>query len=222
MVCICVFSPFAYTDTELYSIAARERVFERFGAGERDRINKISNHSGKALSLGGLIALGRALESLGISGAHMPISRDHFGKPRFDIGECEFSISHAGALSVAAVSADGGVGVDIESIDSGRDILRIAKRFFSESERRELESAEDRVTGFYRIWTAKEAMMKLGGEGMVSIMSAESISAEESGERSFARYTVSFDRGEYILTLCTPRKEKTEIFTCEGVSVLRD
>ena len=61
MVGICFFAPFDCTDISLDELALREGVFERFGMGERERINKISNPVGKALSLGGLIALGRAV-----------------------------------------------------------------------------------------------------------------------------------------------------------------
>ena len=66
MVGICIFAPLAYTDAELTSLAECEGVPSRFGKGERERINKISNPVGKALSLGGLCALGRALNAAGV------------------------------------------------------------------------------------------------------------------------------------------------------------
>lgn len=219
MVGICIFSPLAYTDAELTSLAECEGVPSRFGKGERERINKISNPVGKALSLGGLCALGRALSAAGVCEPSMPISRDKFGKPRFERGEPHFSIAHAGALSVAAVSDSGELGVDIERIDRARDTERIASKFFSESEKRQLFGAEDRATEFYRIWTSKEAMMKLSGGGMLSVMSADSARAEERGELRFARYAVSFEGEEYILTLCTDKAELAEILVSEGAWV---
>ncbi len=221
MVCICFFSPSSFTDTELFAIAEREGVFECFGDGERERINKISNPSGKALSLGGLIALGRATSELGISGRPLHIFRDSFGKPRFEGEVGAFSISHASALAVAAVSVSGEIGIDIERIDPTRDTERIAERFFSDAERSEVSAAEDKVREFYRIWTAKEAMMKLGGEGMISIMSSDSSAAKRSGERSFARRDISFDGADYILTLCTRSPEEIRVISCDGVVLLR-
>lgn len=221
MVGICFFSPFSYTDTERMALAEREGVFGRFGDMERDRINKISNPSGKALSLGGIIALGRAVDALGAVGADMRILRDALGKPHFACGAPCFSISHADRLSVAAISQSGEIGIDIERIDRDRDIGRIARKFFSEAEQKELAEAEDRVREFYRIWTAKESMMKQGGEGMISVMRSDSALAEASGERSFARYAISFEGEEYILTICTVGEEKIELIECDGISILR-
>lgn len=219
MVGVCFFAPLALTDTALYALAVSEGVFECFGDGERERINKISNPVGKALSLGGLIALRRAVSGFAPVEQPLTISRDKFGKPRFVCGDAEFSIAHAGGLSVAAIS-HGSIGVDIERIDSGRDTDRIAKRFFSEGEQKRLAAADDRLREFYRIWTAKEAMMKRGGEGMLSIMTSDSARAEASGECAFARYEIAFGDEVYILTVCTQSAEQIELRLCEGVSVL--
>ena len=220
MVGICFFSPFSHTESELSVIAESEGVFECFGEGERDRIKGISNPSGRALSLGGLIALSRAFDGFSMPERKGRIFRDRFGKPHFDAGASHFSIAHAGRLSVAAISSFGAVGVDIERVDQARDIERIAERFFSASEREVLFAADDPVIEFYRIWTAKEAMMKLGGEGMVSIMSSDSARAKVSGERCFAGYEVSFGKEDYILTLCSENEEKIEMIECEGLRVL--
>lgn len=219
MVGICFFAPFDYTDTSLDELALSEGVFERFGADESDRINKISNPTGRALSLGGLIALGRAVSKFEPTEQKLYIQRDRFGKPSFSCGGVQFSISHACGLSVAAVS-QGDVGVDIECIDPGREMERIAKRFFSEREQNQLSAANDRVREFYRIWTAKEAMMKLGGEGMISIMTSDSVRAEDDADRVFARYALSFEGEDYILTVCTREREKIDLSVCDGVSVL--
>ena len=219
MVGICFFAPLSISDTELYGIAECEGVFERFGESERDRINKISNPTGRALSLGGLVALGRALNRFENCEADTRIVRDGLGKPRFACGAPYFSIAHAGDLSVAAVSVMGELGVDIERIDQGRDIERIARKFFSEGEQKQFFGADDRVREFYRIWTAKEAMMKLGGAGMISIMSSDSAEAEVSGELHFMRYDVSFGKEDYILTVCAEDEEKIEIMACEGVQI---
>ena len=219
MVGICFFAPFDYTDTSLDELALSEGVFERFGADESDRINKISNPTGRALSLGGLIALGRAVSKFEPTEQKLYIQRDRFGKPSFSCGGVQFSISHACGLSVAAVSQSD-VGVDIECIDPGREMERIAKRFFSEREQDQLSAANDRVREFYRIWTAKEAMMKLGGEGMISIMTSDSVRAEDDADRVFARYALSFEGEDYILTVCTREREKIDLSVCDGVSVL--
>lgn len=219
MVKICIFSPFPHTESALMDIAEREGIFECFGDGERDRINKISNPIGKALSLGGLCALGRAVNELGFSDGDIYIVRDKFGKPRFAGGSPYFSIAHGGDLSVAAVSRSGVLGVDIERIDQSRDTRRIASKFFSAAEQEQLAEAVDKVREFYRIWTAKEAMMKQGGEGMISIMSSDSALAAARGERCFKSYGISFAGEEYILTVCTYCDENIETLVCDALSI---
>lgn len=206
MVVICSLMPLSYTKEELWALADETRVFLRFGEGERDRINKISKYSSAALSLGGLIALSRAIDELGIECGELTIRRDSFGKPRFlRDGAPAFSIAHAGGISVAAISLGGAsVGIDIERIDEGRDTLRISDKFFSASEKEMLSLSEDKLFEFYRIWTAKEALMKHGGEGMISVMSADSAHSK----CVFSHYPVSFENDKYILTLCADGKDE--------------
>ena len=206
MVVICSLMPFSYTKEELWALADEARVFLRFGEGERDRINKISKDTSAALSLGGLIALSRAVDKLGIECGELTIHRDGFGKPCFlKDGAPAFSIAHAGKISVAAISSGGvSVGVDIERIDEGRDTLRISEKFFSAAEKEMLSLADDKLFEFYRIWTSKEALMKHGGEGLVSVMSADSAHSE----CVFSHYPISFENDKYILTLSSDGKEE--------------
>ena len=206
MVVICSLMPLSYTKDQLWTLADEARVFLRFGKGERDRINKISKDTAAALSLGGLIALSRAIDRLGIERGELTIHRDSFGKPRFlREGVPAFSIAHAGEISVAAVSLGGAsVGVDIERIDAGRYTERISEKFFSASEKEMLSAAEDKLFEFYRIWTAKEALMKHGGEGMISVMSADSTHSA----CVLSHYPISFENDKYILTVCADGKEE--------------
>lgn len=82
------------------------------------------------------------------------------GKPELD--GLHFNISHSGERLAAAFSCDGPVGLDIEKI-SRRDRARdIAARYFSVRECAELKTSDDAeyLCRFYRLWTAKEAVMK--------------------------------------------------------------
>jgi 4'-phosphopantetheinyl transferase len=58
--------------------------------------------------------------------------------------------------------------VDVEQIREMHDADAIAARFFSGAERHQLGllAAEDRVRGFFRCWTRKEAFIKATGEGL--------------------------------------------------------
>ena len=222
MVGICLFAPFSYSEAELFALASEEGVFDTFGGAQRDRIDGMSSLSSRMLSLGGLLALGRLCTALSDFEYDLSILRDKFGKPRFEDGRAPaFSIAHAHRLSVAAISdsADALLGVDIERIDTKRDIDRIAEKFFSEGEKQRLYSSPDKLREFYSVWTAKEAMMKQGGEGMISVMSSDSVKAEEQGERCFWRSAFLFEGEEYILTLSTEKSERVELLTLGDIKI---
>lgn len=82
------------------------------------------------------------------------------GKPLLD--GLHFNLSHSGDLMTAAFSVDGPLGIDIEEITPRLYIRDIASRYFSKRECGELETPDDTefLHRFYRLWTAKEAVMK--------------------------------------------------------------
>lgn len=105
----------------------------------------------------------------GDAAAGRQIIRPKMGKPRFD--GCEglsFSVSHSGGLTCCAVSRDE-VGFDIQQTLPDYRFADIARRFFSDAEHETVTSVgcEEQIQRFYRIWTAKEAYVKLDGEGVV-------------------------------------------------------
>lgn len=77
------------------------------------------------------------------------------------------SLSHSGAVTVLAVS-DAPVGVDLEHIADVRE--SVARRFFPESFRQELDAAPDdaKAETFFRLWTRLEAALKLDGRGLTA------------------------------------------------------
>ncbi len=90
------------------------------------------------------------------------------GKPYLkDNREIQFNISHSDELVVLGLILHDEVGVDIEKM-SDHYKEGVAKRFFSESEFAELKklSEKEQITAFYRLWAAKEALIKAVGEGL--------------------------------------------------------
>ncbi|HTF93804.1 MAG TPA: 4'-phosphopantetheinyl transferase superfamily protein, partial [Verrucomicrobiae bacterium] len=81
-----------------------------------------------------------------------------------------FSLSHSREWVACVVSLEATLGVDIEVIDSSRDVVGISEIAFHPSEHTWLLSqpAAERVSAFYNLWSAKEAIYKLrcnlGGE----------------------------------------------------------
>jgi Phosphopantetheinyl transferase len=89
-------------------------------------------------------------------------------KPYFkDYPNIRFSMSHSGDLVVLAM-ADTEVGIDIEQI-AERDYLPIVERHFFEDEKKEITDLES----FLKIWTKKEALLKLTAAGLGGLSSAD-------------------------------------------------
>jgi 4'-phosphopantetheinyl transferase len=91
------------------------------------------------------------------------------GKPELrDSARLRFNVSHSGLIALYAFALDCEVGLDVEQIREIEDYDAIAVRFFSPGEVREFRSLapSEKLTGFYRCWTRKEAYIKAVGEGL--------------------------------------------------------
>ncbi|MFZ6870876.1 4'-phosphopantetheinyl transferase family protein [Undibacterium sp. Di27W] len=77
-----------------------------------------------------------------------------------DIG---FSLSHSGNWVACAVSATSRLGLDIELLNPARDFSALALHVFDAEENACLNQQDqaDRMHDFYRLWTSKEAHIKL-------------------------------------------------------------
>ena len=100
----------------------------------------------------------------GDSARDLIISPSPSGKPFFANAAIHFNLSHSGGIVMAAFSGSP-VGIDIESRGRCRDFVGIADRFFHPSEAAEIRQSPDEDQ-FLRLWTGKEAMLKLSGEGL--------------------------------------------------------
>ncbi|MDJ0630923.1 MAG: 4'-phosphopantetheinyl transferase superfamily protein [Rhodobacter sp.] len=88
------------------------------------------------------------------------------GKPRLAVGPA-FNLSHSGDHGAVALAETGRVGLDIEARDRRiTDRAALAERCFSDPERAAIDAAPDPLHRFLSFWTAKEARMKLTGEGL--------------------------------------------------------
>ncbi|AMY12374.1 4'-phosphopantetheinyl transferase psf-1 [Luteitalea pratensis] len=78
------------------------------------------------------------------------------------------SVAHGGGLAVAAVCEHGPIGVDLEHVDTRRNLVGIARRFFAAEECAELEAcgSDERSLLFHQWWTRKEAVLKATGHGL--------------------------------------------------------
>jgi 4'-phosphopantetheinyl transferase len=113
--------------------------------------------------------------ALGLAPGDLRFAVDDLGKPYLP-GQphCLFNQSHAGGLSLVAVSALAAPGVDLEPLRELDDRERVANRVFSPRERAAFEALPPaaRTAAFYRGWTRKEAMIKATGEGLRAELTA--------------------------------------------------
>lgn len=82
--------------------------------------------------------------------------------------QLHFNLSHSDNLAVFAFSRECAIGIDVEHLRPLKDFEGIAERFFSERETAQLKSLPPSQiqTGFFNLWTRKEAWLKATGEGI--------------------------------------------------------
>lgn len=74
-----------------------------------------------------------------------------------------FSLSHSGPWIACAVSAQTALGLDIEMMDSQRDLVALGEQVFDAAEAAAISALADdvRAAAFYELWSRKEASYKL-------------------------------------------------------------
>ena len=108
------------------------------------------------------LMLKELLKPLGITDLKMDFN-EH-GKPFLThYRDVHFNLSHCKEAAICVIS-DRPVGVDVESVRSYNDSL--VRYTMDDDEVREIEAAEDRAVAFIRLWTMKEAALKLEGTGI--------------------------------------------------------
>lgn len=94
---------------------------------------------------------------------------DRYGKPQpHDAPGLGVSISHAGRLAAVAVAQGACVGIDVEPVARERRVVESVVPLLAPAEQRALEAltGDARAERFLRIWTRKEAVLKVLGTGL--------------------------------------------------------
>jgi 4'-phosphopantetheinyl transferase len=96
------------------------------------------------------------------------------GKPRLAGPGPHFSASRSGDVAWYALCEQAEVGVDVERIDRGRSLERLAQRLMSARERTIYDAVPDpaRAEAVYACWTCKEAAVKALGSGLAFPLTA--------------------------------------------------
>ena len=173
-----------------------------FGISEQERLCSMKNDSARRSSLASLLALRSLLPE---SCDDLTILRTQNRKPYFGSHPLHFSLSHIDGISVCAIS-DTPVGIDIEWLDRERNFLDVSRRFFSLDEQKLIEESLTPSFDFYSLWTKKEALAKLTGEGLISVCSAKS-----HDEGYYTQYILEHEGRRAILSICSANPENTPV-----------
>lgn len=118
---------------------------------------------------------------------------NEYGKP-YLAGGPEFSISHCRA-GVAVAIDDKPIGIDIETIRPYKEDL--AHKVMNEEEQKMIDEVpeEEKTIVFTRLWTQKEAVLKLRGTGIVDDLKQVLVGVKEK-----LNTTVNIEK-KYVLTI---------------------
>lgn len=153
---------------------------------------KVKNVQKRAESLAGIYLLFQMTDL-----SKKELVRAKSGKPCLSGGP-EFNISHSFGFAVCVTDAEP-LGVDTELLRRVDNAERLAERYFSDGEREKALSSADRDREFLKIWTKKEACLKLTGEGLTVDMC--SVDTESMG-LIFEESEVVLGDKTYLITVC--------------------
>lgn len=159
-------------------------------------------------------------DALGVVPAAVPLAYGPHGKPYLESTPLHFSLAHSAGRIVVAMGTRFPLGIDVEKIRRDIDHNRLARRFFSEREARELStlSPGERLHAFFSVWVRKEAFVKAVGRGIAFGLDRFSVTAmpgvppkieeiNDEGETVSAQRAwslVDLDVGDgYVSALCT-------------------
>ncbi len=133
----------------------------------------------------------------------LKITPDQHGKPAIaEESSLHFNLAHSYDLAMIAVASEA-VGIDVEMCNRQLEPLAMAQRFFCPREYDLVASASDpdrQRLNFLRIWSAKEATLKLLGTGLrVDLSSFDA--GDATDQQSFEVYPDRLSRPAYLHAL---------------------
>lgn len=165
------------TNATVYLLAIDEArscpwSLDRLNAAEVGRAARFRREADRTRFVGGRLLLRRLLRDE-TGTADWPVIVGAHGRPHLESTGSrpapDINLSHCTGLAAAALTMDGRIGIDVESLDRDVNAEGLAKRYFTADETRVIEQAPEggRNETFLRVWTAKEAVMKAIGRGLL-------------------------------------------------------
>lgn len=170
-------------------------ALKQISSQRREQALRYKYEQGQRLCVAAYLLLKEALtEQEGITENPIFEYGEH-GKP-FIVGhpELHFSLSHCKEAAVCVLSHQP-VGIDVENIGRYRD--SVARYAMNDEELLQIQQAECPEVVFTRLWTMKESLLKLTGEGINDNMKD---TLKDTGSKRFT-IVERIDRN-YIYTIC--------------------
>ena len=135
---------------------------------KRARISRYKHIRDRKLSVCAEMLAKKAIaEKFSVSPYDVELSANDKGKPFCKNFDIELSLAHSGDYAVCAVSG-APVGIDIQKIVPYKQ--GTAVKVCSEAELEAIEKSGDRAAEFIKLWSKKEAVLKMQGTGVIRSM----------------------------------------------------
>ncbi len=202
------------SSTEIYKVDIEKISRSELGAayfvmseGRRQKCDSLKNESDKKLCIAADMILRKVLsEKTGTAPEKLVFGLESKGKPYLENAEYKFSVSHSGKYVAVAVNKSCDIGIDVEMIRPVRSA--VARHILT---RKDIEyvfnddkipdgiiNSREVLERFFKVWTYKEAFVKLTGEGITDNIKSFSFNEKNCCNEIFE---------DYCLTVIT--KEKT-------------
>jgi 4'-phosphopantetheinyl transferase len=164
------------------SLSEEERARAARFVRPKDQIEFTLAHGGLRLVLARYLEMEPAALQFRAGPTGKPALLDRQGGPHV----LRFNLSHSHGRMLVAVANGQDVGVDLERVRRDREALKLAERFYTqaESERIKTRPASDQAWHFYRLWVAKEALLKAQGAGISLLQQCEILPSSFSSRAS--------------------------------------
>lgn len=179
-----------------------ESALQSISPQRREQALRYKHEQGQRQCVAAYLLLKQALrEQEGITENPVFEYGEH-GKPSI-VGHPElfFSLSHCKEVTACVLSRRP-VGIDVESV--GRYRESVARYAMSDNEMHQIQQAEHPEVMFIRLWTMKESLLKLTGEGINDQMKQvlENLTSHSSPLIPYHFTTTERLDKNYILTVC--------------------
>lgn len=183
----------------LKPFAEYEKYLPLVSSERQEKILRLKSEKDKIISLCTELLIRHEIsQQLDIPFSEIVFGYGEHGKPYIlnDRDYC-FSVSH----SDNCIAFSGGnfpIGIDVEQISRGN--IKIAKRFFTANEYNFITTSKEPNENFCKIWTSKEAYVKMLGAGL-----SKSLGSFDVTDKSLSCCFRTKRLSEFMLTVCAEK-----------------